>query len=63
MKEPSYRTVLTGGQLAYRRKDGVYIVPVGCLENEYKRSGCKELIPALTELLATIKKINWPAIC
>jgi len=25
--------VLTGGQYAFRRKDGVFIVPIGCLKN------------------------------
>lgn len=32
MGEPSFLMVLTGGQYAYRRKDGVWIVPVGCLK-------------------------------
>jgi predicted AAA+ superfamily ATPase len=31
MKEPSFLMVLTGTEMAYRRKDGVLIVPVGCL--------------------------------
>lgn len=34
MKEPSFLMVLTGtGDFAYRRKDGVYIVPIGCLKD------------------------------
>ena len=33
MKEPSFLMVLTGTELAYRRDDGVYIVPIGCLKN------------------------------
>lgn len=34
MKEPSFMMVLTGvGPYAYRRKDGVYVVPVGCLKD------------------------------
>jgi len=33
MREPSFLLVLTGGQYAYRRKDGVWIVPIGCLKN------------------------------
>lgn len=34
MKEPSFLMVLTGtGNFAYRRKDGIYVVPVGCLKN------------------------------
>nr|WP_300921194.1 DUF4143 domain-containing protein [uncultured Dubosiella sp.] len=32
MNEPAFLMVLTGtGSYAYRRKDGVYVVPVGCL--------------------------------
>ena len=31
--EPSFLMVLTGGELAYRRKDGVCVVPLGCLKN------------------------------
>jgi len=31
--EPSFLVVLTGGQYAYRRKDGVLVIPVGCLKN------------------------------
>jgi predicted AAA+ superfamily ATPase len=34
MKEPSFLMILTAvGDYAYRRKDGVYIVPIGCLKN------------------------------
>jgi predicted AAA+ superfamily ATPase len=33
MREPSFLMVLTGGQFAYQRKDGVLIVPIGCLKN------------------------------
>ncbi|MDD2612234.1 MAG: DUF4143 domain-containing protein [Bacteroidales bacterium] len=34
MKSPSFLMVLTGvGQYAYRRKDGVYVVPIGSLKN------------------------------
>ena len=33
MPEPSFKMVLTAlGQYAYRRKDGVMIVPIGCLK-------------------------------
>lgn len=33
MKEPAFMMVLTGvGKYAYRREDGVYVVPVGCLK-------------------------------
>ena len=33
IREPDLLLVLTGGQYAYRRKDGVYVVPVGCLRD------------------------------
>jgi len=32
MREPSFLMVLTGGQYAFCRKDGVLVVPVGCLK-------------------------------
>ena len=31
MKEPSFLMVLTAGEIGYRRDDGVYITPIGCL--------------------------------
>lgn len=34
MKTPSFLMVVTGtGRYAYRREDGVYVVPIGCLKN------------------------------
>lgn len=34
MKKPSFLMVVTGvGNYAYKRKDGVYVVPIGCLKN------------------------------
>ena len=34
MKEPSFLMVLIGvGDYAYRRQDGVYVVPIGCLRD------------------------------
>ena len=34
MKEPTFLMVLTGtGNYAYHRKDGVYVVPIGCLRD------------------------------
>lgn len=34
MKNPSFLMVLTAiGKYAYRREDGVYVVPIGCLKN------------------------------
>ena len=33
MGEPSFLMVLTGGQYAYRRKDGVLVAPLGCLKD------------------------------
>ena len=31
--EPAFLMVLTGGEFAYKRKDGVLIVPIGCLKD------------------------------
>jgi len=33
MKEPKFLMVLTGLKYAYRRPDGVYVVPIGCLKD------------------------------
>jgi hypothetical protein len=34
MKEPSFMMVLVGvGTYAYRRKDGVFVIPIGCLKD------------------------------
>ena len=34
MKEPSFKMILTAvGKYAYRREDGIYIVPIGCLKD------------------------------
>ena len=34
MKEPAFKMVLVGvGTYAYRREDGIYVVPVGCLKD------------------------------
>ena len=33
MGEPSFLMVLTGGEYAYRRTDGVLIIPIGCLKD------------------------------
>ena len=34
MKHPAFLMVLTAtGKYAYRRKDGVYVVPIGCLKD------------------------------
>ena len=32
LRSPDLLIVLTGGSMAYRRQDGVYVVPVGCLK-------------------------------
>lgn len=32
MNQPSFLMVLTGGQVAYKRPDGVLVVPIGCLK-------------------------------
>jgi len=33
MNKPSFLMVIYGGQHAYRRSDGIYVVPAGCLKN------------------------------
>jgi len=33
LREPSFLMVLTGGEMGYRRKDDVYIMPIGCLKD------------------------------
>lgn len=33
MGKVSFLMILTGGQFAYQRKDGVWVVPIGCLKN------------------------------
>lgn len=33
MGTPSFLMVLTGGEFAYRREDGVFVVPIGCLKD------------------------------
>jgi predicted AAA+ superfamily ATPase len=33
MREPSFLMILTGGEYAYRRRDGVLVVPAGCLKD------------------------------
>ena len=33
MNRPSFLMILTGGQVAYRRPDGVLVVPIGCLRD------------------------------
>ncbi len=33
LDEPAVLVVLTGGEYAYRRKDGVYVIPLGCLKD------------------------------
>jgi len=32
MREPSFLMVITGGKYAFQRKDGVFVVPIGCLK-------------------------------
>ena len=31
LQEPTFEMILTGGEMAYTRKDGIHIVPIGCL--------------------------------
>ncbi len=32
MQKPSFLMILTGTELAYKRNDGVYVIPLGCLK-------------------------------
>ena len=31
LEEPSFLAVITGGDMAYTRADGVKVIPIGCL--------------------------------
>ncbi|MFI3162939.1 MAG: DUF4143 domain-containing protein [Bacillota bacterium] len=33
IKEPDLLMVITGGEMAYKQKDGVHIIPIGCLKD------------------------------
>ena len=33
MKPPSFLAVITGRGMAHTRKDGVHVIPIGCLKN------------------------------
>ena len=33
MQAPSFLMVITGTEFGYKRDDGVYVVPIGCLKN------------------------------
>ena len=33
MKEPSFLMILTGTEYAFQMKNGIWVVPVGCLRN------------------------------
>jgi hypothetical protein len=33
LREPDLLIILTGGEIAYTRKDGVMIIPIGCLRD------------------------------
>lgn len=33
LREPDFLAVVTGGEMAYQREDGVYIIPIGCLKD------------------------------
>lgn len=32
-RRPSFKMILTGGEYAYTRKDGIHVVPIGCLKD------------------------------
>jgi len=33
MREPSFLMIITGGKYAFRRKDGILVVPIGCIKS------------------------------
>ena len=33
IKEPDLLLIITGGEIAYKREDGVLVIPIGCLKN------------------------------
>lgn len=33
LREPDLMIILTGGEMAYKREDGVFVIPLGCLKN------------------------------
>lgn len=33
MKEPSFLMIITGTEYGYRRDDGIYVIPIGCLKD------------------------------
>jgi len=33
IKEPDLLIIITGDEMAYRRKDGIYLIPIGCLRD------------------------------
>ncbi|MDE7462986.1 MAG: hypothetical protein K2M88_07485 [Muribaculaceae bacterium] len=33
LREPDLLIVLTGGEMAYTREDGVKVIPIGCLRD------------------------------
>ncbi len=33
LQEPNLLLVITGGEIAYKRDDGVYVIPIGCLKD------------------------------
>lgn len=33
LRKPDLKIVITGGQFGYKREDGVFVIPIGCLKN------------------------------
>jgi hypothetical protein len=33
MGEPSFLMIITGGEFAYQRNDGIWVIPISCLKN------------------------------
>ena len=33
LRKPNLKVVITGTNMGYRRNDGVYVIPIGCLKD------------------------------
>ena len=54
MKNPSFMMVITAtGNYAYKREDGVFVVPIGCLKDK------KNNMLLLIQMIAIIEKIEY----
>ena len=61
MKKPSFLMVLIGiGEIAYRRADGVYVVPIGCLKDLVICRGLQTFV--LRKLLRLSQQFEDPSV-